>query len=124
MNSSNTTYHYQAVCIRILFSKWKADTDNPFRFKDNPSTYKVNRMIKPKMNESDEEEIVKGTERGGEVQDDESDIEELYGGLGTGSTQHSSESGEETGLIQQGFRHLTGFGSNFVWNRVIPGPWT
>ena len=29
MNSSNTTYHYQAVCIRILFSKWKAYTDNP-----------------------------------------------------------------------------------------------
>ena len=82
-------------------------------------------MIKPKMNESDEEEIVKGTERGGEVQDDdESDIEELYGGLGSGSTQHSSESGEETGQIQQGFRHLTGFGSHFVWNRVLPGPWT
>ena len=79
-------------------------------------------MIKLKMNESDEEEIVEGPDKGGEVQYDERDIEKLYSGLGP--TQHSSESGEELGQIQQGFRHLTGFGSDFVWNRVLPGPWS
>merc|ERR1712039_625036 len=91
--------------------------------------YKVNRIIRLKKVDSDEDDDQsKLLDEEDETEETDSEVEELYGN----STPKSSESGEEPsseaaeegGRIQQGIRHLAGLGSDFVWNRVLPGPWS
>ena len=79
-------------------------------------------MIQLRMNAHDEERV-EGANKVWEVQDDENDDEEL-GLAPTAPTPEPSESGEEPGHMQRGFQYLTGFGSDLVWNRVFPGPWS
>ena len=80
-------------------------------------------MIKLKTNDSnDEEEELDSSDEVRDVQ--EGDIKDLYGNFESESTLPPFGSGEEPGQIQRGFRDLAGLGSHFVWNRVLPGPWS
>ena len=81
----------------------------------------MNRIIQLKKDESDdEEEQFVVLHEMDESEETESDVEESS----ESGEEPSSESAEEGGRIQQGIRHLAGLGSDFVWNRVLPGPWS
>merc|ERR1712039_541823 len=88
--------------------------------------YKVNRIIQLKKDDSDEEgDRSELLDEEIESEETNSEVEELYGNSTSKSSESgeepSSESAEEGGRIQQGIRHLAGLGSDFVWNRVLPG---
>ena len=81
----------------------------------------MNRIIQLKKDDSDEEEDRSEILHiGNDEEETESDVEESN----ESGEEPSSESAEEGGRIQQGIRHLAGLGSDFVWNRVLPGPWS
>ena len=81
----------------------------------------MNRLIQLKRDDSDEEDEQSVVlHEMDESEETESDVDESSESV----EEPSSESAEEGGRIQQGIRHLAGLGSDFVWNRVFPGPWS